>query len=385
MGIRLLAAIWVLAGLLVGCNGQAPILTCHAPCAKSDEYRDLFCVCQKKTPPAPVQLPRPTETPGSPYLDFAWEATPSCGTNRRYYLLNSANTKLAVKVTRKVRGQDKRAESEYTVNANALLRADGVDLGLEALESDCFDQDFTISTWRQPQHATAKESALARLDESKVILLERQRYEVAQLETHKVASGGPTSLPLLFAQLPNVTVHSNAQVTQAMTEYQPIDCAKACEANDGAQCPLRGFPPDQDKLKSLRDRLRSPPQGTEYKAADIYTVFGLTKSSCNRSDAPLINNKVYNNGQYCSLPMLLRQTETDPKIALHLPTAVKGDRVMRSTSAGISFGAGTAQPILLFAEADLQGDFGGNVSEATASDKGVYYQTSGGCIFVGLK
>lgn len=373
---------------LVGCNGDAPLLTCRSPCASSDEYRDLFCVCQKKGPPSHVAgTPGgTTPTPGTPYLDFAWEEAYGCHLNRRYYLLNSDSKPLLVKVSRKIENSLDRTESEYSVPERAMRREDGVDLGFEEKGANCFDQDFTITTWRSGEAASGKAYALAKLEESKPLLLAEHHAQIESLQTVRLASTGKKVVAVPLASFTNVTLHSDATVSQNFSAVKTIDCAQACDSNDGALCPLRGFPPDQEKLIATRDRLRQTPSGVGYKAADIYSIFGLSKQSCERSDIPRVGEKVFNNGKYCSLPVHFRNTDAAAKAALHLPTSIKGERITRgSLSSGVAFGSGTGQPILLFSDADLQNDFGGTVLEATASDKGVYYQTSGGCIFLGVK
>jgi hypothetical protein len=372
---------------LVGCNGDAPILTCQKPCASSNEYRDLFCVCQKKDPPSGTGWhPGPTITPGVPYLDFAWEEQYGCHLNRRYYLLNSDSKELLVKVSRKIANSWNRTVSEYRVAARATRREDGVDLGFEELGSECFDQDFTITTWRSTTTASGEAYAYSKLNESIPELVAEHHAQIESLQTVRLASIGKRTATVPLASFSNVTLHREPALSQSFSAIKSIDCAAACNANDGALCPLRGFPPDQEKLAATRDRLRQSPSGVEYRAADIYSIFGLSKQSCERSDIPKIATKIMNNGKYCALPVHLRETDNAAKAALHLPTSIKGDRITRGVlSSGVAFGAGTGQPLLLFNDADLQNDFGGAVLEATASDKGVYYQTSGGCIFLGVK
>lgn len=382
---RLLAAV-ATAYLLVGCNGNAPLLTCRKPCASSDEYRDLFCGCQKKTPPTSGGGGGGTPTPtGTPAFDWSWEEAYGCSINRHYYLLNYNPNRLIVKVSKKIPNSINRSETEYTVDGNTTRREDGVDLSFEEIKvnGSCFDQDFMISSWRFPQHSTAMESALATLSESKEQLVNRHSASLAKIGSSATVAAADA---LENAPRAKITFFSQPKVVQSYRQVTPTDCAKVCDSGDTIGCPIRGYPPDQKKLIELRDKLMAPTAGTNYNTADIYAIFGLAKSACDRTDAKVVSSKIFNRGDYCSFPMLVRDTDAQPSIAVHFPQNIKGERLVRGNSAsGLAFPYGTSNPLLLFADEDLSNDFGGTVTEVTASTRGIYYQTASSCIFVGVK
>jgi len=370
--------------LLVGCNGNAPLLTCRKPCAYSDEYRDLFCGCQKKIPVTSGGGGTPTPT-GTPAFDWSWEEAYGCSINRHYYLLNHNPKKLIIKVSKKIPNSINRSETEYTVDGNTTRREDGVDLSFEEIKvnGDCFDQDFMISSWRLPQHSTAKESVLSALSESKQSLVNRHRISLAKIDSSASIS---TENVLENSPRAKVTLFNEPNIVQSFREVTPVDCAKICDSGDTINCPIRGYPPDQEKLVELRDKLIAPTAGTNYSTADIYAIFGLAKSACDRTDAKIVSAKIFNRGDYCSFPMVIQEADPKPSIAIHFPQNIKGERLVRgNSSSGLGFLYGTANPLLLFTDEDLSNDFGGTVTEVTASSKGIYYQTAASCIFVGVK
>lgn len=383
----LFACAWL---LLAGCNGDAPALTCRTPCASSNEYRDLFCVCRVKPPPGQnTQWPSPPSAGDpQPTFDWTWQEADGCALNRHYWLINPGPKRLSITVTWKVQGSDDRERREYTLPARVTNRNDGIDLGYEEEKSNsgglCFDKDFMLGGWREPQHASIQESVFAALDESADAMRSRHRTTIAQMQSVVVASldNKGLALPLTNA----IQIHADAPVLKEMKKIEMVDCVSICDSADSMRCAMRGFPPDQDKLKHTRDRLRQTNGTGTYDPADIYSIFGLQKQSCVRSDVTVVRDKVFNTGAYCAFPSFLRDTDVRPFFALHFPENVRGVQVKKNDStAGIVFNAGTGMPNLLFANPDYNSDFGGGLLSAMASDKGVYYQTGTACIFAGVK
>lgn len=370
--------------LLSACNGQAPLLTCTNPCAHGDEYRNLFCECIKNTPTSPSAGGGVLTPPGTPFFDWDWKEAYGCNLNRYYYLLNYNPKKLIVKVSKRIPGTIERSETEYTVQGNATKRDQGVAIGFEEItyNDDCFDQDFMISGWREPQHNSSRDFAMSRLMESRAALISRQTNTIQRIEI----GGEIKALSVQEAPRAKMTIMSKPAVTTTYREVKPADCVQVCDSEDTLNCPIRGYPPDQKLLVALRDRIRGNPSSGDYNTSDIYTLFGISKVSCDRSDAKVVAKKVLNRGDYCSFPVYLRETDKEPSIAIHFPTSIKGTRLARANaSSGLAFSYGTSNPLLLFSDEDLNSDFGGSVTEVLASEKGIYYQTSATCIFLGAK
>lgn len=369
--------------LFSGCNGDAPALTCHDDCVEAGHYRDLFCECRKK-PSGPYFTPTPTLKEGSPTFDFVWEEKYGCSLNRHYYILNSNDHDMYAKVSRKTYGSSNRSETEYYLKANSNSRSSGLDIGYEEIKvgNECFDQDFTLNSYRRAKDTNGFETAFARLDESKNELIQRHQSKVLGIEK------ALNALTLSKSNIPSnkIKTYSDAKIVENVRIQNTLDCEIECDSTSSSNCAIKGYPPDQSKLRSIRDKIRLPKNDGELPAADIYSIFGLVKTSCERTNITTKSSKIYNQGQYCSFPMYIHATDTTPITAIHFPNNVKGERIVKSNgTSGIAFNAGYGNPILLFTDEDLQADFGGVITEVLASDKGIYYQTVSGCMYEGLK
>ncbi|WP_152645354.1 hypothetical protein [Pseudomonas sp. 10-1B] len=388
---------------LISCNGYAPLLTCHDPCEKSYETRDSFCVCQDYrnvgTPPPP-----PLPPPPPPSFYWQWEEANGCSLNRHYWLINPSKKRLIVDVSWRIPNSIDREHREYTINGNITSSnyKDGVDLGFEESpipNSSCHDKDFMVNGWREPNYATAIQSAIATLDSNKENLLLQRDQRLALLQTQITQQsrtaeasqgnlspdgheGSPSSTPAPQAK---IVFHTNSIPKITIKEQEALNCQEVCDSGDTLRCPIVGYPPDKEKLRTLMDKLRAPADKPEFQAADIYQIFGLDKASCARSDIKTANNKLFNTGRYCVFPMFLQSSDTKPKLSLHFPETIRALKIGTGSVGGMVFNAGVATPTLYFADPELHTNFGGVVTDATASDKGVYYQTTSACIFMGIR
>lgn len=380
MRFRKLLGLVAALSLLSACNGGAPLLTCRKPCAYADEERDLFCACRKKTPP--INFPPPVITPAGAEFDWKWDEAYGCSLNRHYWILNYSNKALTVSYTSRIPGTIDRKTETVTVQANANTRQKGVSIGYEEIKynGSCFDQDFMrTGTWL-PHQASSREYAMSQMDENKDKLVARKtqsQKSILSIVPLAVTENSPRA---------KISVHSESNVVTTYTEVIPKDCAAVCDSGNSLNCAIKGYPPDQTKLVALRDRIKAQPPGGDYNTGDIYNIFGLTKASCDRSDMKFVGNKLFNRGDYCAFPMYIADSDTEAKVAIHFPPAIKGQHLIRgNSSSGLAFVSGTGSPIMLFAKDDMNADFGGTVTEVTASEKGVYYQTTSTCIFMGVK
>lgn len=381
------AALLAACSLLVSCNGYAPLLTCRDPCEPSYLTRDSFCVCrdyrgvgQGWAPPTPE---------GKPGFEWRWEEANGCSLNRRYYLVNQSKKRLLVTVSWRIPNSLDRDSREYAIAGSVSDYRDGIDLGYEEVPvpgNACFDRDFMISGWREPHHSSTEEFGAAQLADQRELFERRRQSVLARLLGVQVVALGATPVKPSSTMGPAyVQFHMDAKPEITVKKQSVQDCQAVCDGNDSLRCPIKGFPPDQEKLKSVRDRLRQSTSKPEYSAADIYTIFGLTKDSCSREDVKAAGVKVFNKGQYCAFPMFLREQDKDPAISVHFPESVRGRKVSGSDAGGIAFSDGVSQPTLIFRDQELHHDFGGIVTDAIASDRGVYYQTTNTCIFLGVR
>lgn len=369
--------------LIGGCNGQAPLLTCRKPCAKPDEERNLFCECTKL--PSPGKGPIVTPTPqGTPAFDWIWDEHDGCFSNRHYYLLNYSPRTLIVTVSWRIGDSLDRDKRDYTIQGNRTSRATGIDLGYEEEGKDCRDKDFMLAGWREPGHASVADSAFAILESTSDVLYASRDATIEELQVTRVAALG--GLPAGYGEGPRITFHQKSKIVKELKSPAPRDCVQLCDAKDPVNCPVRGYPPDQEKLKGVRDRLRRPMSTGTYTASDVYEIFGLTKAACARTDAQVVKAKVFNTGDYCAFPTFIQDSDSEPAASLHIPGAVKAEKLLISdATAGLAFNAGAGVPTLLFRSVDLNADFGGVVTQAVGGDRGVYYQTLTSCIYLGLK
>jgi hypothetical protein len=338
-----------------------------------------------------------------PDFYFEWEEAYGCVLNRRYYLINYNPYPVIVDVTWRVPGTIDREHKEFTVRGNVRHEnfKDGVDLGYEEYSlpgSTCHDKDFMVGGFRKQQYATSEQSAIEVASEAFPRLLARKQLEIARLENEfkniAVADDSTSEEYLPVSSKsgkekiipgPMVTILSDSAPRVEVKQQVEADCQAICDSGDTLRCPIRGFPPDQEKLISLRDKLRVPISSSKYSAADIYQIFGLAKTSCERSDIQVVKDKVFNSGQYCAFPMLLKATDTTPALSIHFPETLKGERISGQEAGGIAFNSGVSMPSLHFADSSLDTNYGGSITDAMASEKGVYYQTTGTCIFIGVK
>jgi hypothetical protein len=299
--------------------------------------------------------------------------------------MNSGKRNLWVKINRADSASPNplipnRIENELPIGPYITINGDGKDIGLELVrrsDGTCFDQDFRITGWRESQYMSTVESAIGQMNENRNLLESGQKSQLSKMQTLATENVKATA---------RIEYHHSAKIQQSVKAHTPIDCPMACDAGNGLTCPIRGFPPDQDKLRATRDKLREPLNAGEYSPTGIYSIFGLSKSACERSDVQVANNKLFNQGKYCAFPMRLQQNDPQHSLAIHFPTDITGSQQTRGNNAsGIAFASGSGMPILLFTDPNLNASYGGSIIEALGSDKGVYYQTLGGCIFVGLR
>jgi hypothetical protein len=348
----------------------------------------MFCVCQTK---GASTLPPSTVDPLDPYLDRQSVQNSCTSFQEDDSIINPQSFDIDVQIGLKVPDDTPTGtwdEKWYTVPGNNGR----FDLGLKYVEPNCFDQDFYIITWQAhnvaasilrgakvslpPSIATTFESSMERLDPT---TKDRIAFENSSFrrEFEALKAARKAASPSLR------TANSAATVTTQTGQATPLDCIKTCGDSLDIKC-LANTPPDQLKIKGLRDKILATHANSTVATTDILSIFGLSSDPCARGDTRIDPaSNVANDGQICVYPIVLSNASQQPVASLQIGRNLSGQAsAAASNNANISFFKPLERPTLAFSQSPLQNDFGGSVLQIAADNNGVYFNTPNGCVLL---
>ena len=365
---------------LGGCGGYGPIYTCKTDCTNPNEYRDLFCTCQKKGsgagPPPPV-------TEHDPYLDRIPVQNSCTSFQERDVIVNPHKAALDVQIGFKVPDGSATGSWDqvwYTVPAGGRK-----DLGLKYISPNCFDQDFFIQTWQEhrganldgtrvslAQPVVSLETALNVLDPSA-----RARVEIQSTEFYQVHKRFSTQVQAQRSDLAGSTV----PIKHELVQLSRLNCLQVCHDSLDLRC-LSNRPPDQDKIFKLRDKILSTRANSVVATADILAIFGMSNDPCARGKTNVDSSShVSNDGGICSYPIVLNASDKTPVAAFVIARNLSGEASgSPSKNVTLTFFKPYERPSLLFSKSAIQNDYGGSVFELSADSQGVYFGTPNSCV-----
>nr|WP_144827233.1 hypothetical protein [Cupriavidus gilardii] len=181
-------------------------------------------------------------------------------------------------------------------------------------------------------------------------------------------------LPLL-ATMKNTD--SDSVVTQK--EGAILDCSAECHPSPTINC-LKGTPADQAKLKELQATILANESIASLSFSRITRIFGAPPKGCERDDIKSNGPVLHNNGNACTFPIYFSERDEWPSVVIRYPETLSANRSEKETLARLEFIAPAEMPTITFRATDINDVWGGVVIQTSADDKGVYYQTLGGCI-----
>jgi hypothetical protein len=178
---------------------------------------------------------------------------------------------------------------------------------------------------------------------------------------------------------------SMAEPTVVQTKVNILNCSQECngEGSPTLRC-LKGTPPDQTTVRSIQQKLLEPLSDRTIGITDIQKLVGQP-NECSRQDIKATPTTLLSNGDACAYPFYFNSSDKSPSIVIHYPTTVSANRVDQYNLSAIEFKAPAETPILSFRDRDINEVWGGRIIQIAADAKGVYYQTTGGCVALEVK
>ena len=381
--IQILGSI-LLAGMLSGCGSYGPFFNCKTDCQDQSEYRDLFCVCQKK---ASSTIPGKPPV-GGPYLSYRAYNDGNCIFQSERFIFNPLSQAVDVKIGYQVEDGTLLGRTEYawhTVRPFATDYSTSYKLGFAYVGTKCFDVDYFISNW------TIHKAGTLDLVAAKISLKdvnENSSYEalVSALDpistaffvdsqtklTNIISSLAPQfeTVKQLSAELP--------QIKRSVRVVSKRQCSILCQQGDPACLRNR---PDVTKVIALRDKVLAVSGETLLKSQDLISIFGLSNDPCNRQDIQVNGLGIVRNvGEICSYPLVLANSDTTPLAAMGVGQNIEGIALKSTSDTQIVFNKYYAMPHLTFVSSVLNQEYGGRILSISADQRGVYFNTADGCV-----
>jgi hypothetical protein len=358
-----------------GCYG--PLHTCRTDCQSGYE-RNIFCECEKIVPPGQGSPWHPPQGPVAG-RDFIWRSSQNCTSNTIVFLTNNFGTDVLAIYS--YRNSNTRVRNKITVKPYTRSYEDAVKNGsvlgynyLDNKECTLVDYQLESSSAAFSEQYPEEESALKSL-------LERSRIETSQTLRNLQSRNLTTKVDPAVA--PNNPVSAEPYVVRRKVKI--LNCPQEC--NEGGTptiwC-IKGTPPDQSKVRAIQQQLMQPLSENIIGIGQIQKLVGQP-NECNRQDIKATPNMLLNNGEACVFPFYFNSTDTVPSIVVHYPTTVSANRVDKQNLSVIEFKAPAETPTLQFRNKDINEIWGGRIIQIAADAKGVYYQTTGGCIALEIK
>jgi hypothetical protein len=175
-------------------------------------------------------------------------------------------------------------------------------------------------------------------------------------------------------------MHIMRSVAAAPSDNSVASCRVECSANTPFCLSVEIEDQNAKGLRRLQKVALSKP--SVIPAADLRSMFGVTKDDCNRGDTIISSGKVSNLGGACDIVVNLPNT----KITVNVPELITGKRIDQPGVAAVLFDDATTQASLHFSDAFLESDWGGKIVNMFTEQNYVGFATGkNSCIRATLK